>query len=62
MDQEAKAIVYETDGWFMALCNDFPGVTGEGRTREDCIADLTSKIQAVIDRPPEPLPQAAAGG
>ena len=62
MAHEAKAIVYETDGWFMALCNDFPGVTGEGKTREDCIADLTSKIQAIVDRSTEPQPQAAAGG
>ncbi|MFT5466503.1 MAG: putative RNase H-like HicB family nuclease [Verrucomicrobiales bacterium] len=61
MAQEIKAIVYETDGWFMALCNDFPGVTGEGRTREVCIADLTEKIQAIVDQSTEPMQRAAGG-
>ena len=49
MSQEAKATVYETDGWFMALCNEFPGVTGEGRTRDECIADLTRNIEALLE-------------
>ncbi len=45
MSTETKAIVYETDGWFMALCNDYPGITGEGTSRDECIADLTTKIE-----------------
>ncbi|MEM7011666.1 MAG: hypothetical protein AAF585_09300 [Verrucomicrobiota bacterium] len=63
MSQEAKAIVYETDGWFMALCNDFPGVTGEGKSREECIADLTRKIEAsMVSKPVADDPQVAATG
>lgn len=48
MPEEIKAIVYETDGWFMALCTHFPGVTGEGRSRDECISDLTAKIEQHI--------------
>ncbi len=49
MSQETKAIVYETDGWFMALCNDFPGITGEGRSRDECVANLTEKIEQHLE-------------
>ena len=62
MEQEAKAIVYETDGWFMALCNDFPGITGEGKTRDSCIADLTQKIEASSAYSARPEHRAAASG
>ena len=48
MPQEAKAIVYQTDGWFMALCNDYPGITGQGKSREECIEDLTRQIESHI--------------
>lgn len=44
-EETARVIVYETDGWFMALCPDYPGITGDGPTRDACVADLTAKIE-----------------
>lgn len=60
MAEEFNVTVYQTtDGWFMALCNDFPGITGEGRTRDECVADLTRNIEGAAASAAEP--QAAAG-
>jgi predicted RNase H-like HicB family nuclease len=49
-EDEARAIVYETDGVYMGLCPDFPGITSSGSTKEECIADLTQKIHEHLAR------------
>ena len=43
--EELRVIVYQGDGGFVALCPVFPGVTGEGPTREACVEDLQCKIE-----------------
>lgn len=49
-EDEVEAILYETDGDYMALCPQYPGVTGAGHSRDECLNDLTQKIHLHITR------------
>ena len=37
--------MYQGDGGFVALCAVYPGITGEGPTREACVEDLQRNIE-----------------
>jgi predicted RNase H-like HicB family nuclease len=56
MRNEFTAIV-ETDGpWFIAYCAEVPGANGQGKSREECLANLREAISLVlIHRPEESL-------
>lgn len=43
--EELRVIVYQGDGGYVALCAVYPGVTGEGPTREACVEDLQRNIE-----------------
>ncbi len=49
MSQEIKATVIQADeSSYLAVANEFPGLTGEGASKEACVADLTRKIEAYL--------------
>jgi len=48
---EIRVIVYEGDGGFVALSPSYPGVTGEGPTREASIEALQRNIRASAEGP-----------
>jgi predicted RNase H-like HicB family nuclease len=43
--EELRVIVYEGDGGFVAICPSYPGITGEGPTREACVENLQRNIE-----------------
>ena len=49
--EELRVIVYQGDSGFIALCPVYPGVTGEGPTREACVEDLQRKIELLRSTP-----------
>jgi predicted RNase H-like HicB family nuclease len=49
MRNEFTAIV-ETDGpWFIAYCAEVPGANGQGKSREECLANLREAIALVLE-------------
>jgi len=50
MSKEVEVTVYEFDGAFIAVCPDFPGVTGHGASQEAALEDLQSEIEMYQNR------------
>ena len=49
MRNEFTAIVERDGDWYIAYCAEVPGANGQGRTREDCLANLKEAIQLMLD-------------
>ena len=46
------AVIHRGDpneGGFWATCLEVPGANGQGQTREECLTDLKSAIQLLLD-------------
>ncbi len=48
MHNEFTTIVERDGDWFIAYCPEIPGANGQGRTREECIADLSEAIELIL--------------
>jgi predicted RNase H-like HicB family nuclease len=49
MRNEFTAIIEQDDGWFVAYCAEVPGANGQGRTRDDCLANLREAISLILE-------------
>ena len=49
MHNEFTAIVEQDGPWFIAYCAEVPGANGQGRTREECLANLKEGIALVLE-------------
>ncbi len=49
MRNEFTAIVEQDGSWFIAYCAEVPGAKGQGRTREECLANLKEAIVLVLE-------------
>ena len=49
MRNEFTAVVERDGPWFIAYCAEVPGANGQGKTREDCIANLREAIALILD-------------
>jgi predicted RNase H-like HicB family nuclease len=49
MRNEFTAIVEQDEEWFIASCPEIPGANGQGRTREECLANLAEAIELIMD-------------
>jgi predicted RNase H-like HicB family nuclease len=49
MHNEFTAIVEQDGPWFIAYCAEVPGANGQGRTREECLANLKEAIALVLE-------------
>ena len=49
MRNEFTAIIEQDGAWFVAYCAEVPGANGQGRTREECLANLREAITLVLD-------------
>ena len=49
MRNEFTAIVERDGPWFVAYCAELPGANGQGKTHEDCLANLREAIALVLD-------------
>jgi len=49
MRNEFTAIVEQDGPWYVAYCAEVPGANGQGKTREDCLANLREAIRLILD-------------
>ena len=55
MRNEFTAIVEQDGAWFIACCAEVPGANGQGKTREECLANLREAIALVQEHRREGL-------
>jgi predicted RNase H-like HicB family nuclease len=49
MRNEFTAIVEQDGPWNVAYCAEMPGANGQGKSREECIADLREAIALILE-------------
>jgi predicted RNase H-like HicB family nuclease len=49
MHNEFTAIVERDGEWFISYCAEVPGANGQGRTREECLANLREAIALMLN-------------
>ncbi|MGC9969092.1 MAG: type II toxin-antitoxin system HicB family antitoxin [Bryobacteraceae bacterium] len=49
MRNEFTAIVERDGDWYVAYCAEVPGANGQGRTREECLRNLTEAIALILE-------------
>ena len=49
MRNEFTAIVEQDGPWYIAYCAEVPGANGQGKTREECLANLRESIALILE-------------
>jgi predicted RNase H-like HicB family nuclease len=49
MRNEFTAIVERDGPWHIAYCAEVPGANGEGKSREECLANLRDAIALILE-------------
>jgi predicted RNase H-like HicB family nuclease len=49
MHNEFTAIVEQDGPWYVAYCAEVPGANGQGKTCEECLANLREAITLVLE-------------
>lgn len=49
MRNEFTAIIERDEEWFIGYCLEIPGANGQGRTVEECRANLADAIQTILE-------------
>jgi predicted RNase H-like HicB family nuclease len=49
MHNEFTAIVEQDGPWYIAYCAEVPGANGQGKTRDDCLANLREAIASILE-------------
>jgi predicted RNase H-like HicB family nuclease len=49
MHNEFTAIVEQDGPWYIGYCAEVPGGNGQGKSREECLANLREAIALVLD-------------
>ena len=49
MHNEFTAIVEQDGPWYIAYCAEVPGANGQGKSHEECLANLRSAIALILD-------------
>ena len=50
MRNEFTAIVEQDGAWFISYCAEVPGANGQGKTREECLANLREAIALILEQ------------
>jgi predicted RNase H-like HicB family nuclease len=50
MHDKFTAVVEQDGPWYIAYCEEVPGANGQGKTREECLADLREAIALIRSR------------
>ena len=50
MHNEFTAIVERDGPWYFAYCAEVPGANGQGKSREECLANLREGIALILER------------
>lgn len=49
MHNEFTAIVERDGDWFIAYCPEITGANGQGKTKEDCLKNLSEAIDLILE-------------
>ncbi len=49
MHNEFTAIVENDNDWYIAYCAEIPGANGQGRTKEECLKNLSDAIELILE-------------
>jgi predicted RNase H-like HicB family nuclease len=49
MHNEFTAIVEQGCEWFIAYCPEIPGAYGQGRTKDECLKNLSEAIDLILE-------------
>ena len=49
MHNEFTAIIERDEDWFIGYCPEIPGANGQGRTVEECRANLAEAIALILE-------------
>ncbi len=49
MHNEFTAIIEKDEGWYIAYCAEIPGANGQGKTKEECLKNLSEAIALILD-------------
>jgi predicted RNase H-like HicB family nuclease len=49
MRNEFTAIIERDQEWFIAYCAEIPGANGQGKTRQECLKNLASAIELILE-------------
>jgi len=49
MHNEFTAIVERDGGWFIAYCLEIPGANGQGRTKDECLENLSQAVDLILE-------------
>jgi len=50
MRNEFTAIMERDGPWHIAYCAEVPGANGQGKTREECLANLSAAIALILEQ------------
>ena len=49
MRNEFTAIIERDGPWYVAYCAEVPGANGQGKTRDECLANLREAIALMLE-------------
>lgn len=49
MRNEFTAIIERDGDWFVAYCPEIPGANGQGKTKEECLENLSEAIALILE-------------
>ncbi len=49
MHNEFTAIVEKDGDWYIAYCAEIPGANGQGKTKRQCLKNLSQAIELILE-------------
>lgn len=49
MHNQFTAIVERDGEWFVAYCPEIPGANGQGKTKDECLQNLSQAIDLILE-------------
>ncbi len=49
MHNEFTAIVEKDGDWYISYCAELPGANGQGKTKEECLKNLSEAIKLILE-------------
>ena len=49
MHNEFTAIVEKDGDWYIAYCAELPGANGQGKTKDECLKNLSEAIELILE-------------
>lgn len=49
MHNEFTAIIESDEKWYIAYCAEIPGANGQGKTKAECLKNLSEAIELILD-------------